>query len=581
MNWRRFLRIAGVLVLVVLLVVAGLFLWLRGRVHGSLPQLDGSLEAVGISQPVQVDRDAAGVPTIRAVDRVDAMGALGFVHGQDRFFQMDLQRRQAAGELAELIGAAAVDADRQSRFHRFRSRARERVAELPEVHRQVLLAYTDGVNSGLQRLGPPPPEYLLLRQTPRPWQPEDSFLTLYAMYFQLQGSRGSIERQRDLLRTELPLPLAEFLLPVGTAWDAALDDSAVVIAEIPPASVFDLRQPGYVRHDRSPGTKATDEFELPAALGSNAFAVSDQVGADGHAWLAGDMHLGHSMPNIWYRTVLEYDDPEPRRVAGVTLPGVPAIVAGSNGDVAWAFTNSQGDWLDIVKIEFATDDRDRYRAGDKFEDVESFDEVITVHDGEPVTLTVRETRWGPILRQDEGGVGEAIHWMAHQPQGANLQLIEMASARDLDQALAVANRCGIPAQNLNVVDRSGRAGWAIAGPIPRRVGGLDGVTPRFWSPDGPRWDGILGEDEAPSWVDPPGGRIWTANNRVIGGESLQKIGDEFLVVGARAAQIRDGLRARAVVGAKDLLAIQLDDRALFLDRWRTLLLDLLNDAAVT
>lgn len=574
---RRILRFLGIVVGVLLIIVVGIFLWARSQVLGSLPELDGTLTLAGLEQSVQIERDAAGVPTIRATTRVDAMRALGFVHGQDRFFQMDLQRRQAAGELAEIFGAAALPADRRARFHRFRARSRERLAEMSQEHRQIMQAYSDGLNAGLQQLGNVPPEYLLLRQDPRPWQPEDSLLTLFAMYFNLQGARGDLELQRHLLRSELPLPLSEFLLPAGTEWDAALDDSSMPELEIPPATVFDLRQEGHVHRQRTP-----DEREFPVAYGSNAFAISGEISADGHAWLAGDMHLNHSMPNIWYRAVLIYDTPQKqqRRLAGVTLPGVPGLIAGSNGQVAWAFTNSQGDWLDIVQLEFAVDDPLRYRVGDHFEAIEIFEEIIEVKKGDAETLTIHETRWGPVLRQDDSGLGQAVSWVAHKPGAANLQILELGEAEDLDQALQLAAGCGLPAQNFNGVDAKGRVGWTIAGPIPRRSGGLDGQTPSFWSPDGPRWDGLLDPEEYPRLADPVGGRIWTANNRMIGGTALKTIGDGNLALGARAARIRDGLLAQETLGPADLLAIQLDDQATFLERWRTLLLELLDDSAV-
>src|SRR5215217_5075727 len=182
---RRSLLVLAVLaVLFVLALVAGWF-WFRGQLEASLPQLDGERAVAGLSAPVEIERDDLGVPTIRAANRVDAARALGFLHAQDRFFQMDLLRRQAAGELAEIIGPSVVRVDRRHRVHRFRERARQILAASPLREQALLAAYADGVNAGLSSLGEVPFEYLALRVDPAPWRPEDSILALYAMFFEL------------------------------------------------------------------------------------------------------------------------------------------------------------------------------------------------------------------------------------------------------------------------------------------------------------------------------------------------------------------------------------------------------------
>ncbi|MEO6191460.1 MAG: penicillin acylase family protein, partial [Thermoanaerobaculia bacterium] len=185
---RPLLRVLlALVVLIGLLVVAG-GVWLNDRLAASLPRLDGERRIAGLSAPVEIERDALGVPTIRAANRLDMARALGFLHAQDRFFQMDLLRRQAAGELAEIIGPAVVRVDRRHRVHRFRARARQILAASPLREQALLAAYADGVNAGLSSLGEVPFEYLALRVDPAPWRPEDSILALYAMFFELHDT---------------------------------------------------------------------------------------------------------------------------------------------------------------------------------------------------------------------------------------------------------------------------------------------------------------------------------------------------------------------------------------------------------
>src|SRR5882757_75692 len=183
--------------------------------RASLPQLEGSFVVGGLAAPVTVERDALGVPTIRGANRADVSRALGWLHAQDRFFQMDLLRRRGAGELSELFGAVAVDLDKSARLHGFRRTAARVVAAADPAERALLAAYTAGVNAGLAALGQVPWEYLVLRTPPQPWREEDSVLCVYAMWFDLQDSRGSFELNRDALRVALGSATMDFLAPRG------------------------------------------------------------------------------------------------------------------------------------------------------------------------------------------------------------------------------------------------------------------------------------------------------------------------------------------------------------------------------
>jgi penicillin amidase len=566
---------------VIVLLAAGA-LWAWSRVRASLPELDGERAMAGLSAPVTIERDALGVPTIRAESRLDAVRALGFLHAQDRFFQMDLLRRQAAGELAELIGPAVIDADREHRVHRFRAVARRVVAQAAPEDRAIFEAYAAGVNEGLASLGTAPFEYLALLVDPAPWKTEDSILTVFAMFFELHDEDGSGEAELGLLHDTLPPEMFEFLAPPGTEWDAPLVGEAFGNPPIPGPEVFDLRKPAALPKAAAFRRQRPREEGEPYALaGSNNWAVAGAHTADGRALLANDMHLGISVPNTWYRASIVRPDGAggALRMTGVTLPGGPAVVVGSNGHVAWGFTNSYGDWTDLVVVEVDPNDPKSYRTPQGPRRFTWTTETIKVKGGEDVGLEVRETIWGPVIDTDPRGRPRALAWTAHHPEAVNLRISGIEAARNLDEAVAVANQCGIPPQNFTVVDSTGRVGWTIIGRMPRRIG-FDGQVPTSWADGSRGWNGWLTPEEMPRVIDPPGGRVWTANARVVGGEMLAKLGDGGYDLGARSRQIRDGLLALPKATPRDLLAIQLDDRALFQERWRNLLLQTLTPEAV-
>ncbi len=568
---RRWLKIVLIVVVALLLLALAAGLFVRNAIIGSLPLLDGEVRVAGLAAAVTIERDALGVPTIRGENRADVARGLGFVHAQERFFQMDLLRRKGAGELSELFGAAAVEADRESRVHAFRALAQNLVQGLPEKHRRLLGAYVDGVNAGLAALDQSPFEYLLLRLDPEPWRDEDSVLVLYAMYFELNDSTGSRESARGLLADLIDPELAAFLVPAGTSWDAALDGERFDAPPLPGPPITGLHKP--------PASVIAAEEETAAVVGSNNWAVAGSRTADGRAILADDMHLGLGLPNTWFRVSMEWPaggGDGDRRITGVTLPGSPALVAGSNSRVAWGFTNSYGDWSDLVILEM---DGVRYLTPDGPRDFEIRTETIEVRGGEPAIIETRWTIWGPVVDEDHLGRPRALCWIAHSVEGANMGLFEIEETSTIDEAMAAANRTAIPPQNFVCADSTGRIGWTIIGSIPNRQG-FSGLVPTSWADGSRSWDGWLAPDAYPRIVDPEDGILWTANNRQVSGEFLEILGDGGFDLGARAQQIRDDLRALSAADEQDMLAIQLDDRALFLERWRDLALVVLSDEAV-
>jgi penicillin G amidase len=324
-------------------------------------------------------------------------------------------------------------------------------------------------------------------------------------------------------------------------------------------------------------------FADRAALGSNNWAVSGAHTADGRAIVANDMHLTIRVPNTWYRASMEWSDQsaasEPHRLVGVTLPGVPTLVAGSNTHIAWGFTNTWADWGDLVELDIDPSNPNRYRTPDGWRDFEQFDETIAVAGEVAQHEQVKWTIWGPVLGPDHRGRLRAYSWVAHAGDRLADAVTPLESAQTIEQAFDEANGLGTPGQNLVVADRSGRIGWSVYGAIPRRVG-MDGVLPASWADGSRGWKGWLDRAEYPRIVNPPDGRIWTANARVVGGDMLAKLGDGSYEMGVRARQIHERLMARDRFTARDMLAIQMDASSEFLDRWRTLLLDALAPAAL-
>lgn len=564
---RRTLRIAALLTAALLLLAAaGAWLMLRA----SLPTLDGHATLPGAELRVTIERDAAGVTTIRARDRLDLARGLGYAHGQDRFFQMDLMRRAAAGELAALAGPNVLSMDREARVHRFRSVARAVVAAAPASDRALLEAYASGVNAGLASLRVKPFEYWILGATPKPWSAEDTILCSHAMYLQLQDSTGHGQLQRGLLRATLPEAAWRFLEAGAPEWDAAIDGSVQAEPRLPGADEYDLRRL------KGLPTELPTDAERGVEFGSNNWAVGGALTAHGAGLIANDMHLNFQVPIIWYRARLVLESArEGLDVAGVSLPGAPVIIAGSNRSIAWGFTNSYGDFSTVVRLVPAPGDASAYATAQGARPYAYVDETIEVKGAPAEHLKVAMTEWGPVIGEDWEGKPYALQWTAQDPAATNFNLIALERVRSAEEALRAAPQFGMPGQNLMVADRDGHIGWTIAGRLPRHARPGPRV-PELSTDPSVGFDGWLNASEQPRVIDPPGGLLWSANARVVGGSDAVLIGDDGMDRGARAGQIHADLaQAPRPLTPASSLAVQLDDRALFLERWRALLRDLL------
>jgi penicillin amidase len=530
-------------------------------VRRSVPTLDGTAHLPGLHAPLTIARDALGTAVVHGDDRLDVARGLGFVHAQERFFEMDLTRRSAAGELSELVGPAALERDKGRRLHRLRERLAARVAQLPPDERTLLQAYADGVNAGLAQLPARPWQYLLLRAEPRRWEPADSLLVIAEMFWMLQGNSVDAGFARALLRERVGDARFDWLSPTGGRWDAALDGSASPAIALPGPELIDVRTtpalapaPSEVAAAGAPAlfaAAALDRRESP--IGSNNWAVSGARSADGGALLADDMHLGLGVPAIWFRAQLEIGHGAGAlRGAGVTLPGLPALVVGSNGAVAWGFTNAYGQWFDWIALP----------ADASAPRLTHVIERIAVKGQADAVLDVAEFDGAPVVVRD--GRSYALRWIADQGEAYDIGLDRLLAARSVDDAADIAQHAGMPHQNILLADSAGHIAWTIAGRL--WAGDRGARFGRFESPDlaPATW---LAVADYPLRKDPADGQLWTANARQLGGAGGALIGDGGFDLGARAQQIRDRLAATPRFDEHALGAIQFDDDARFMRTW--------------
>jgi len=554
--------------LFLLFVVLSVYFILRA----SLPELDGSKLITLLNQSVQIARDAQGIPTIRTKHRQDTAFALGYVHAQERYFQMDLLRRKAAGELADLLGDGALESDVRVKLHRFKERAKQIIRNLPRAHYASLIAYSNGVNAGIEALTNDPYQYLLLGQLPQQWNPEDSVLCVYAMYLDLNDERGERKTSLAILKDELPEQWFNFLTVKGGIWDAALDGGKPADTQltIPSTKLPEsLLQKNAADNDVAYLQKSAPDFLSASNFlpGSNSWAIDASLTAYSSAMLANDMHLTLRVPNIWYRASWYLGDG--RRVTGVTLPGTPVMVIGSNEAITWGLTNSYGDWGDIITLT-TNKENTQYLSAEGWKDFSLYNHLIISSSGHSKEYISIETDRGPVIGRNHKGEYIVHQWLAYAPQAVNFNLLELEKSKTVGEVLKIAPNLGLPPQSLLIADQEGHIGWTIAGLIPERNSNEISDSKEQANKG---WRKYQDAGDYPVFVDPDNHRLWSANNQLVSGEKLAMIGFEGGDLGARAQQIRDGLLAKEHFKEADLLAIQLDTRSVFLQRWQQLLLD--------
>ncbi|MGN6699448.1 MAG: penicillin acylase family protein [Thermomicrobiales bacterium] len=523
----------------------------RVALRRPLPQTTGQLVVPGLNAPVEVLRDRWGVPHIYAASNADLFFAQGFVHAQDRLWQLELHRRTGHGRLAEIFGARALESDRFLRVLGFGRVARQEAEALEGTTREALEGYVSGVNAFLgQAGGRLPVEFTLLRFRPEPWRLDDVLVWGKIMALNLSGNWTA-----EVLA-------AHIVAAVGP------DRAAALLPSYPAAHPLTL--PPALGADALAGAEAARPFtgQGDGTQGSNAWVVSGARSKSGKPLLANDPHLALQMPSLWYEMHLTGGD---YAVAGASIPGSPGIVIGHNARIAWGVTNGMNDVQDLYVEHFDPADPTgrRYEFQGAWENATVVREEIVVRAGRRTcteTLDVRLTRHGPIVSplvpQADATPGEqlALRWTALEPDQLPRAVLALNRAADWASFRAALADWTVPTQNFVYADIDGHIGYALGGVIPLRAQG-DGQLPApGWTGEW-EWTGTIPAKENPHVLDPGAGLIVTANNRIAGDDYRYPLPAEWLP-GYRAARIGALLERTARHDADSFARIQADRRSL-------------------
>ncbi|HXB62738.1 MAG TPA: penicillin acylase family protein [Acidobacteriaceae bacterium] len=538
------LRIAFALFLAAIACIHAGRIYIHRAMLASLPQVDGSIRVAGLTAPVTIIRDARGMPHIRAASLDDLAFAQGYITAQDRLWQMDMLRRHAAGEFAEILGPGQLQHDETQRFLQIRNTADTVVSQMQPEELRYLDDYSRGVNALIAAdAGHLPAEFRVLHYTPRPWQPRDCVLIGLVIVQELTTG-FPIKLAREQLAAKLPPDLLADLYPVGSWRDhppgQPLPGLTAPQTGVPDAPLDEtqtrLHKPDTTRQDDTQQILAlehtltlTSHFGCDGCkAGSNEWAVSGQHTASGKPLLSNDMHLPHTLPGLWYMAELAAPTSTGTlHVTGVTLPGVPFVIVGHNDTIAWGFTNLGGDVQDIY-VEH-TRNRQEYQTTDgAWHPLAHHTERIHVRGGLDVTLDVLSTNHGPIitpmLQRGDPNMNQetrdlSLRWSIYDPGTVDLPLLAIDSATNWTEFCDAMSHLGAPAQNAVYADVAGNIGYHAIGRIPVR-GSMDhpsglSATPIDASEAASyEWTGYIPFDQLPQAFDPPGGVLATANSRV-------------------------------------------------------------------
>ena len=613
-RWPRFLLFTAIwiVVIVVLLGVMGV-VWLRSTAKAALPQLDGDIRlaspgAPALSAPVTIRRDQHGVPHIDAATQEDMFVAQGYVTAQDRLWQMDTYRRNANGELAEVLGPSLLRHDEAQRMFQFGKVAQRVYASMPPEERAHYEAYARGVNLFIsQHQDSLPPEFALLHYSPKPWNGADS-ISIGTMMVDMLDTHWDTKLARERIGAKLNNPKLESdLYPVGSWRDhpptgelldlsqphpapspiSEEDDDRTQTRNLPPADLATPHgatsmQPGTLstqpgapsmRAIFAPGRHNTDAAApdcRDCIPGSNNWVIAGTHTASGKPLLSNDMHLGLNVPNIWY--VAELRAPG-FHAAGVTLPGVPFVIAGHNDHVAWGFTALYADVQDlyIEKLQGNT-----FEGNDAQRHPLTVDhEVIHVRGRKDVNYDVRLTDHGPLLdpafTKDARAI--ALKWTLYDPALNSIPIYAINTASNWTEFLAALSRWAWPTQNVVYSDDQGHIGYHAAGKVPIRRSGkgvfdkpiahetLNSQTEWGIQADANTMPGgfqiYIPFDDLPNAFDPPSGFLATANARVTSDKQKYPLTDDWADP-YRIERIYKLLQDRDHLTPADLLAVQTD-----------------------
>ena len=558
---RLLLSIAvGLVVLVLIGSAAGAWAF-ASALHGSYPQTSGTLSIAGLSAPVSVQRDANGIPQIYAQTSADLFLADGYLQAQDRFWQMDVNRHITSGTLSSLLGSGALDTDKFVRTLGWRNVAEQTYAQLKPDTKQYLQAYSQGVNDYLA--AHPGGSSLSIEYTiigaplvgtvsdykPAPWTPVDSVAWIEAMAWDLRANVDN-EIARSLLTQTLSVDQIDQLYPSysysthptivtqGALVGSSYEQNATASAALPKAAQDKLSRLSQLLSQIPSVLGPTDP--AGSGVGSNSWVVSGSLTATGKPLLENDPHLSPSLPSVWYQMGLHctVTGPQcPYDVSGYSFPGMPGVVIGHNANIAWGFTNEGADVSDLYVEKIDGED---YLYDGKEYPLTEHQETIDVAGQQPVTITVRSTRHGPLIsdvsstdklvgkdapaaRSGDAAQGAApgiqydvaLQWTALQVNPTMDALFELDRATNWNDFRTAAADFTVPAQNLVYADTQGNIGYQAPGRIPIRKSG-DGRWPVPGWTDQYDWTGYIPFSALPNEFNPSQGFIVTANNAVVG-----------------------------------------------------------------
>ena len=553
-KWIAALLGVFVFVLFVLLFAAG---WVYVHAHVALPQIDGSIGVAGLGAPVQVVRDAEGVPHINAGNLDDLFFAQGYVTAQDRLWQMDISRRYAAGELAEIFGPKLLEHDIQQRYLQVRNAVERGAATLDARDRKFFEDYARGVNAYIdshrEKL---PLEFVILRYQPKPWRVADSML-IGANMSQMLNTQYDVELWREKIVKKLTPELVADLYP-NHSW-----------RDHPPgveSDTLDNQSPAKAPNQKQHRARKLNEFisqllasESPlsdcdgCAPGSNNWVVSGEHTVTGKPLLSNDMHLSHQIPNTWYEAHLHSGD---YNVAGLTLPGLPFIMVGHNQRIAWGFTNLGPDVQDLFIENFNHDQQVETPQG--FAAPERHFETIHVKNGRDLQFDVLVTRHGPIITPILPGETRqiALQWTLYDATIMTDPFFDVNAANNWQEFRTAFSKFGGPSQNVLYADIDGHIGYQATGKIPVRASG-DGLLPVSGADDTHRWTGYVPFEKLPSVFDPRSGILATANARITQDDYPYILASNWFGP-YRTERIYRVLEAAEKLKPVDMLALQTD-----------------------
>ena len=573
-RWPRILLwSACTLAVVVLLAASAGVLWLHSAAKAALPVIDGELHVSGLSAPVIVRRDVHGVPHIEAASQDDLLIAQGYVTAQDRLWQMDAYRRNAEGTLAEIMGPSLVEHDKAQRVMQFRNSAQRIYDHLPAADRDRVDNYARGVNLFIeQHQDSLPAEFRLLHYRPQPWTGVDS-VSVGLMIVEMLDTHWPNKFARERVSADLNNPgLESDLYPVGSWRDHP-----------PTGLVIDLSQPhpelappnSDDDDDDEPSSTQAAPHQYPAPIqpagvdprallalmglpacdgcvaGSNNWVIAGSHTASGKPMLSNDMHLSLMVPNIWYMADLSAPG---FHAAGVTLPGLPFVIAGHNEHVAWGITALMGERRPLPRKA-----RRQGQLPGRGRHMEAFDRGPRSHQ------SARRKRFDPQRRNHrpwaalnpilhKGGRPIALKWTLLDPTLNALPIYQLNTAQNWTEfSSALADWCW-PTLNMVYADDQGHIAYHAVGRVPMRPGGLAGKP---INDSAHEWQGYIPFDDMPSSVDPPSGFLATANSRVTTDKSPYPLTLEW-VEPYRIERIYKSLEGRDGLTPKDMLAVQTD-----------------------